>query len=339
MLREEEVTDSGVLPLGTLWERYKTQCVAFTGCNERYRLDVAGHANVLLAFFGTDCDVRGLTEQDQIAFTQKRLAGGIRLSEKKATGAVRTRSVQAGVDLFHTMLRWATTVRVSRGARLLDKNPLDGGRRPRRENPRRPVASWQRFERTAAIVELTLEAKKDVERGKWMQLEMALVIVEATGRRLGSVRQLQWTDFDFERDTVRWRAEADKKGKEWVIPLTPALRDELKTFRVKLGGAFGGLLFPSPFDPATPLRRDVLDHWLLAAEKKAELPKLDGGLWHPYRRAWATSRKHLPTVDVAAAGGWSDVGTLLRCYQRPDDETMLQVMGESRKIMERANAG
>jgi hypothetical protein len=113
----------------------------------------------------------------------------------------------------------------------------------------------------------------------------------------------------------------------------------MKAFRVKLGGAFGGLLFPSPSDPATPLRRDVLDHWLRAAEKKAELPKLDGGLWHPYRRAWATSRKHLPTVDVAAAGGWSDVGTLLRCYQRPDDDTMLQVMGESRKVMERVKTG
>ena len=160
-----------------------------------------------------------------------------------------------------------------------------------------------------------------------------------TGRRLGSVRQLQWADFDFERDTVRWRAEADKKGKEWDIPLTPALREELKAFRVKLGGAFGGLLFPSPSDASTPIRRDVLDHWLRAAEIKAELPKLDGGLWHPYRRAWATNRKHLPTVDVAAAGGWSDVGTLLRCYQRPDDDTMLQVMGESRKVMERTKTG
>jgi len=101
---------------------------------------------------------------------------------------------------------------------------------------------------------------------------------EATGRRLGSVRQLQWADFDFERDTVRWRAEADKKNKDWQIPLTPSLREELKAFRVKLGGAFGGLLVPSPSDANTPLRRDVLDHWLRVAEKKAELPKLDGGL-------------------------------------------------------------
>jgi hypothetical protein len=36
--------------------------------------------------------------------------------------------------------------------------------------------------------------------------------------------------------------------------------------------------------------------------------------------------KNLPVSDVAAAGGWSDVGTLLRCYQQPDDATMLEVM-------------
>jgi integrase len=340
LLREEAIVDDGVLPLGALWERYKTDCVAFTACKESYRLDVEGHARVLLAFFGQECDVRDLSERDQLAFTRKRLAGGIRLSEKKETGTVRMRSVQADVDLLHTILRWATTVRVSRGARLLDKNPLDGARRPRRVNPRRPVASWQRFERTrAAIVELAEVANNDSERTKWRRLELALVIAEATGRRLGSIRQLRWRDFDFERDRVRWRAEADKMGKEREAPLTPALREEMKAFRMKLGGAFGGLMFPAASDIQIPVRRDVLDRWLRAAEKKAGLPKLNGGLWHPYRRAWATCRKHLPMVDVAEAGGWSDVGTLLRCYQLPDDDTMLQVMGESRKVMERTKAG
>ena len=340
LLREEDIAGSGSLPLGELWQRYKNECVAFTSCNQRYRLELEAHATVLLAFFGAECDVTDLTESDQIAFAGKRRAGGIRLSVKKQTRPVRMRTVQGDVDLLHAMLRWACTVRIGRGARLLDRNPLDGARRPRRENPRRPVASWQRFERTrAAIVELTDAAKNDAERKKWLRLEMALVLVEATGRRVGSVRQLQWADLDFERDTVRWRAEADKKRKDWEVPLTPALREELRAFRVKLGGTFGGLLFPSPSDSSAPVRRDVLDHWLRAAEKKAKLPKLDGGLWHPYRRAWATSRKHLPAVDVAAAGGWSDVATLLRCYQRPDDDTMLRVMVESRKITERMKTG
>lgn len=126
-------------------------------------------------------------------------------------------------------------------------------------------------------------------------------------RRVGSIRKLAWADVNWDNATIRWRAEHDKKGKEWLIPAPPMLIDELQSFRVKLGGAFGGLLFPSETDPLVPVRRDVLGQWLVAAEKKANLPKLEGGLWHPMRRSWATSRKHLPTVDVAAAGGWSDL--------------------------------
>ena len=36
---------------------------------------------------------------------------------------------------------------------------------------------------------------------------------------------------------------------------------------------------------------------------------------------------------------WSDVSTLIRCYQQPDDDTMLRVMNEPRKVMERAKSG
>ena len=38
--------------------------------------------------------------------------------------------------------------------------------------------------------------------------------------------------------------------------------------------------------------------------------------------------------DVAAAGGWKDTDTLLRCYQQPDKETLLAVMSEERKLRE-----
>jgi hypothetical protein len=66
--------------------------------------------------------------------------------------------------------------------------------------------------------------------------------------------------------------------------------------------------------------------WLLVAERIAELPKLRGGVWHPYRRKWATARKGLPLADVAQAGGWKSQETLARCYQQPDDATMLTVV-------------
>lgn len=82
--------------------------------------------------------------------------------------------------------------------------------------------------------------------------------------------------------------------------------------------------------------RHLFDKWLMVAERAARLPKLEGGLWHPYRRKWATERKHLPLKDVAAAGGWKDTETLLTCYQQPDNETLLAVMSEQRKVRETA---
>jgi hypothetical protein len=87
------------------------------------------------------------------------------------------------------------------------------------------------------------------------------------------------------------------------------------------------------------ISRDKFGEWLRAAEAKAELPKLDGSLWHAYRRAWATSRKDLPAADVAAAGGWKDLATMIRCYQFPDDATLLEVMPHSKKIVERVSEG
>ena len=71
----------------------------------------------------------------------------------------------------------------------------------------------------------------------------------------------------------------------------------------------------------------------------AEVEKLDGGLWHAYRRKWTTERKDLPLKDVAAAGEWKDATTLLTCYQHADEATMLRVMESPIKLMSRRTAG
>lgn len=288
--------------------------------------------------------MRGLSENDQAAFVQKRIAGGIvftRAGKEQKSKAVRARSARADMELLHSMLRWATAVRVNGGQRLLDANPLAGVKLPRRDaNPRRAVATWERYLATReAITALQASSKDDADRRKWLKLALALILAEATGRRLGSIRQLRWEDIDFSTRTIRWRAEADKKKREWTVRIPQPLADELRSFRLKLGGVFGGLMFPSAGDVSMPVRRDVFDRWLRAAEVKAELPKLDGSLWHAYRRAWATARKDLPLKDVAEAGGWSEVGTLLRCYQQPDDDTMELVMSHPKKITTRAKSG
>jgi hypothetical protein len=58
-------------------------------------------------------------------------------------------------------------------------------------------------------------------------------------------------------------------------------------------------------------------------------------LRHAFRRKWATERKHLPTVDVAAAGAWAGTETLVRCYQQTDDATMLAVVLGAGRLREK----
>ena len=269
ILRNDEISAPDVLTLGTLWHRYRTECVAFLDNTARSQKEAEAHANILIGFFGQDCDVRSFTEQDQFAFTQKRLAGGIRYGEKGKTQRVRTRSVEVDLQLLHTMLRWAVTIRSRSGKRLLEQNPLTGVKRPREKNPKRPVATWERYQATRkAIQDLAINAKSDAPRRKWLKLELALTLAEATGRRLGAIRQLRWDDVDLSRGTIRWRGETDKKGKEWVIPIRSSLSDELRNFRVKMGGVFGGLIFPTAGDPSLPVTRDSFGRWLADAEKK-----------------------------------------------------------------------
>lgn len=251
---------------------------------------------------------------------------------------MRARSVEVELRILRTMLRWATTVRVTGGQRLLASNPLAGIRTVREKNPKRPIASWERFQATRqAMRDLARQhAENPQKHHHWLRMELALVLAEATGRRIGAIRQLRWDDFDFTNAKVNWRADADKTRRDWVVPLPSALVEEIRRFRVKLGGAFGGLPFPSRANPEKALNRHAFQKALVVAEGKAELQKLDGSSWHAYRRAWASSRKHLPLTDVAAAGGWKGARTLLGIYQQPDIDTMLAVMSETKKVSDRA---
>ena len=60
--------------------------------------------------------------------------------------------------------------------------------------------------------------------------------------------------------------------------------------------------------------------WVTPTFEIGNLPTPAGTLWHGFRRKWATDRRHSPLKDVATAGGWSDVQTMITCYQQPDAE-------------------
>lgn len=325
--------NSGVLTLEHLWRRYSKESPDFLDNTPRTKREDEAHVRILMDFFGENADVRNLTEHDVRSFTAKRAAGGILLNSGKKSGLVRARTPEVEVRILKTMLRWATTVRMGAGHRLLTLNPLAGVRSERETDPRRPVATWQRFQ---AIRTAMQELAELTGNQRWVRMQFALVLAEATGRRIGSIRQLAWRDIDFDAGTIRWRAETDKKRKESVVPLPPLLLEEARRFRMVLGGAFGGLVFRAPTDATKPLGREIFQHALSDAVARAKLPGQGG--WHSFRRKWASERKHHPQADVLAAGGWSpkSASVLTECYQFADSETMLAVMSEPKKVSERA---
>ena len=88
---------------------------------------------------------------------------------------------------------------------------------------------------------------------------------------------------------------------------------------------------PTQPHPQRSAASELLSEWILKAEARAGLPKLDGGTCHPYRRKWKSERSHHPVKAVAVAGGWTDIPTMLRSYDHPHDADVLAVTSEPRK--------
>lgn len=156
-----------------------------------------------------------------------------------------------------------------------------------------------------------------------------LELVNGTGRRISAVCALTFSDLRLDQEphgAIRWPADTDKTGRETTIPIGPQVRAALDRILRERPGIGDTPLFPSPRDPAKPITRYLADKWFRQAEKLAGMEPQEGSLWHAYRRKWATERKHLPDVDVAASGGWKNAITLKQAYQQADQATLLQVV-------------
>lgn len=252
--------------------------------------------------------------------------------------------VEAEMSVFN----WARGYRVD-GRPLLAENPLTGIDWPRERNPRRPVASHQRFLATLA------HADQVDPKGR---LRCILALARHTGRRESAICAIRAGDFllsegriraalaaagmdertaeHMPHGAIRWPAESDKQGLLFISPVNRDARAALELY-LRQNPRMGDVpLFPTPGrkrqkkgasqGPVKSIRRETAARWLVKAEKLAGLPKLVGGVFHPYRRLWATERKDLPLVDVAAAGGWKDTQALRLSYQHADPETVLRVV-------------
>lgn len=283
---------------------------------------------------GAGKDLHRITREVWEGFARDRASGAIDAQGEPVAAstrrAVRARTIGADQEWLRGVILWAMSWEDEAG-HLMRENPIRGYPVARESNPRRPLATADRFDATRAVAH-------HVDP----MLAELLDVVNGTGRRITAVLRLRYADLRLDLQPfggIHWPSDTDKMGREWSAPITQRVRatlDRILEARPGIGAAY---LFPSPRNMAKPLSKRLASRWLERAEALAKLPKLQGGLWHPYRRKWGTERKHLPLADVAAAGGWKNAAVLRDIYQQPDPATLVRVVTEAVELRETANVG
>ncbi|MDO8500452.1 MAG: hypothetical protein Q7S20_01255 [Gemmatimonadaceae bacterium] len=258
-----------------------------------------------------------------------------RLTNKQKPRPLRDGALDSDFSWLSSVFNWARKHKLASGRRLLDHNPLHDCDWPKEKNVRRPIASHDRYVRTIA---------KAGEVDPQGRLRLILSLARYTGRRESAIIHLRASDVMLSTEriakalatagmderlaehmpygAIRWSAESDKQGVLHITPISAATKTEIERYLL-LNPRLGDVpLFPGPKDGALPISRVVAARWLLKAEVLAEVAKLTGGTFHPYRRLWASERRHLADVDVARAGGWKSTKTL-SIYQQSDPAAVL----------------
>ena len=260
------------------------------------------------------------------------------VEKKEQCRPVRQRAVANDLEWLRGVILWAMSWQLPDGRFLMDTNPMRGYKIGKEKNVRRPVATQDRYEATRLVSDsVKMEVRRHGRRIPIRSyLSEILDVVNGTGRRISAILQLKHVDLGLDRGSkgfICWPADTDKMGKESLVPINASVRDAIDRQcdrREALGNST--YLFPSPRNPRRAISKDLASDWLERAEKIAELPKLEGSLWHAYRRKFACERKGLPDVDVAACGGWSDLTSLKTAYQQPDSATLYRVVSEPAEL-------
>ncbi len=296
------------LTLEKLWDRYQQEASSYRGNLERTRKQKQTDVRLLIAGLGATKRVEHLTKNDVERYVAMRRTGH-GWPDGRETIPVRGRTIQGEIKQLRQMIYWAMSERLPDGSWLLENNPLRGVKLPKEEDPRRPVATYDRF----------LKLREAVQK-------MAATAPQKRGRE----RWKRWED----PPEIKFKAEFDKRGRDRVVPIPEALAEELRGFKVKFAAVGDGWLFPCA-DKDEHWPREIFGEMYDRVERHAGMPHLKGGRFHPFRRKWATERKNMSLVDVMAAGGWRDAQTLHSCYQLATTDGMLEVMSTPVKLRDR----
>lgn len=126
-----------------------------------------------------------------------------------------------------------------------------------------PCRSVERRTENNERIRFLSDAERDAlllacKASSWPKLNLLVLMALTTGARKGELVGLRWGDIDFDRATAH--VGRTKNGDPRVLPLVPAVVDELRKFT----GGPTVLVFPSPRRPDQPY--DFSPRWKIAME-------------------------------------------------------------------------
>lgn len=279
-------------------------------------------------FLGPETPAEDLNREMWDRFIRMRRSGAIDARGREVPEADResrgARIVAKDLKLLNAVLRWGVD------AGLLARNPCEfpGSRAkyPKEESPNRPVVSEDRY-----------RAMLDVASEVGWRFQLALILANETGHRIGSIRRLRWSDVNLSERSVHWRGSEDKMRNEHQTPLTPTATDALRNARQARLAVGDAWVFPAPEDTSKPCSRHLMRDWWLKAEKLAGLDHLEGMGWHGMRRQYATEHKDVALKDLTGLGGWKEERTVLECYQTTDLDALREAQRRRKTLRETAD--
>ena len=302
------------LTLGKLFEIYGEE-VTPTKAETSQRSDRAA-TRMFLRFFGRGRSSETLSQRDWDGFIRARRAGRVGPSGRP----VSDRTIEHDLKFLIAVLNWAAKSRDERGKLLLTSNPLRGLRTPTEKNPTRVVLSEEEYQALLGV-------SQEVD---WC-FRVALVLAHETGHRIGAIRQLRFSDIDFEGGVVRWRAEHEKTGYEHRTPVTTEALAVLEEAWERSSGHEDAPVLPAPTDASKCAGRSLVRAWWYRAQTLAGLESKRGRGWHSLRRKFASDLMDQPLKVLCELGGWKTAKTVLECYQRADEGQLRKALDARRR--------
>ncbi len=314
---DDDLTQSPTLArpirLGPLFDIYLREVTPRKARADHDRTAIA----LFTALWGRERVVESLCERDWRRFIEARRSGALAPTGRKGR-KVRDRIVEHDLRLLLAVLNWATKQKDNAGQFWLMANPLRGQVVPAERNLRQPMITEEQYAKL-------LEKAPEVDE----RLTLALVLCHETGHRLNSVRQLQWSDVDFDRRVITWRHETDKSGKSHETPLTEAAATALRDTLRREARIVGVWVFPGRRQ-GCPMTTDPFHKWRNEAAKLAKLNLPEGCGFHAFRRKLATELATEQLAVIQALGGWSQPQVVVSRYQKVSLDVQREVLARRR---------